>query len=304
MGLFSRAPAAHVAVTPDVVRRRQSVTATVTTDKPIDKVAAATLEWGYTNFYRYRWAGRADSLATEMNDAWWLMGEVGTDAGSEKGTEDWVCVTKEELSIIGGVGGEFTGLTSSFTIPSWAPGSSDELARWSARLTVERGGRDVDARGDFAVLIGRDDAEVVDEPQRRTGGSGKTDIDIVLPTLVFRAGETISGNLVLTPNIDMSDCELSIHWWHGCISHPLTRTPAAGGGSTRSDTFKLGKGIPLRDGAPVTVPFTIPLPADAPPTGEAVHSSLVWFLEATLMYAKWTQGIEKVSRQIVVVNAP
>jgi hypothetical protein len=54
----------------------------------------------------------------------------------------------------------------------------------------------------------------------------------------------------------------------------------------------------------VTVPFAVPLPADAPPSGEAVHSSLVWFLEATLMYSKWTQGIEKVCRQIVVVNAP
>jgi len=30
----------------------------------------------------------------------------------------------------------------------------------------------------------------------------------------------------------------------------------------------------------------------------------VWFLEATLMYSKWAQGIEKVRRQIVVVNAP
>ena len=66
MGLFSRASGAHVAVTPDIARRRQSVTATITTDKPIDKVSAATLEWGYTNFYRYRWAGRADSLATGL----------------------------------------------------------------------------------------------------------------------------------------------------------------------------------------------------------------------------------------------
>jgi hypothetical protein len=301
VGLFSRSPAAHVAVTPTVLRRRQSVTATVTTDKPIDKVSAATLEWGYTNFYRYRWAGRADPLATEMNDAWWLLGEVGTDAGSEKDTEDWVCVTMEELPV---VGGEFAGVTSSFRIPSWAPGSSDALARWSARLTVERGGRDVDARGDFVVLIGRDDADVVHEPQRRIGGSGQTNIDIVLPSLVFRAGETITGNLVLTPNVDMSDCELSVHWWHRCLSHPLTRSPAAGGDSMRSDTFKLGKGIPLRNGTPVTVPFAIPLPDDAPPSGEAVHSSLVWSLEATLMYAKWTQGIEKVCRQIVVVNAP
>jgi hypothetical protein len=48
----------------------------------------------------------------------------------------------------------------------------------------------------------------------------------------------------------------------------------------------------------------VPLPADAPPTGEAVHSSLVWYLEATLMYSKWTQGIEQVRRQIAVVSAP
>jgi hypothetical protein len=30
------------------------VQATVTTDRPIDKVSSATLEWGYTNFYNYR----------------------------------------------------------------------------------------------------------------------------------------------------------------------------------------------------------------------------------------------------------
>ena len=53
---------------------------------------------------------------------------------------------------------------------------------------------------------------------------------------------------------------------------------------------------------PLTVLFAVPLPEDA--RAEAVHSSLVWFLEATLMYSKWTQGIEKVRRQIVVVNAP
>ena len=43
---------------------------------------------------------------------------------------------------------------------------------------------------------------------------------IVLPSLVFAAGETINGSITLTPNVDMSDGELSIHWWHRCISHP------------------------------------------------------------------------------------
>jgi hypothetical protein len=120
---------------------------------------------------------------------------------------------------------------------------------------------------------------------------------------VFRAGEIINGSIVLTPNVDMSDGELGIYWGRKLISHPLKRTPAVGGGSKSGPTINLGKGISLRKGAPVTVPFAVPLPEDAPPTGEAVHSSLVWFLEATLMYSKWTQGIEKVRRQIVVVNA-
>jgi hypothetical protein len=175
VGLFKRSTGTHVAVTPEVVRPRQAVQATVTTDKPIDKVSSATLEWGYTNFYRYRWAGRADAAATALNDSWLMMDQVGTDAGSEKDTEDWVGVTKVELPI----GNEFTGGSSSFTVPSWAPGSSDVLARWSARLTIERGGRDVDTRGDFTVVIGRDDLQVTDEPQQRTAGDGETDIEIV-----------------------------------------------------------------------------------------------------------------------------
>ena len=300
MGLFKRSSGAQVSVTPEVVRPRQPVQATVSTDKPIDKVSGATLEWGYTNFYRYRWAGRANAAATEALDSWWMMTEVGTDAGSEKDTEDWVGVTKVELPV---TGGEFTGASSSFTVPSWAPGSSDVLARWSARLTVQRGGRDVESRGDFAVVIGSDDLEVTDEPPQRTAGDGETEIEIVLPSLVFRAGGTINGSITLTPKTDMSDGELAIYWGRKRISHPLERTPAIAGGTRSGPTVKLGKGIALRAGTPVTVPFAVPLPEDAPPTGEAVHSSLVWFLESTLSYSKWTQGIETVRRRIAVVNA-
>lgn len=102
MGLFKRSNGAQVSVTPAVVSPRQTVQATVTTDKPVDKVSSATLEWGYTNFYRYRWAGRADAAATAANDSWLMMGEVGTDAGSEKDTEDWVGVTKVELPVSAG----------------------------------------------------------------------------------------------------------------------------------------------------------------------------------------------------------
>jgi hypothetical protein len=300
VGLFKRSSDIQVAVTPEVVSPRKTVQATVRTDKPIDKVSSATLEWGYTNFYRYRWAGRHDSMLGP-SDSWLLMDQVGTDAGSEKDTEDWVGVTKVDLPV---AGGEFTGGSSSFTVPSWAPGSSDMLARWSARLTVDRGGRDIDTHGVFTVVIGRNDIEVTDEPQQRINGDGDTEVDIVLPSILFHAGETINGSITLTPRKDMSDGELSIYWAHRSISHPLERTPAISGGTKSGPTVKLGKGIALQNGAPVTVAFAVPLPEDAPPTAEAVHSSLKWFLEATLSYSKWTQGIEKVRRQIVVVNGP
>jgi hypothetical protein len=300
VGLFKRSSGANISVSPEVVRPRQTVQAAVTTDKAIDKVSAASLEWGYTNFYRYRWAGRHDSMLGP-SDSIVMMGEVGTDAGSEKDTEDWVSVTKVELPV---TAGEFTGGSSSFTVPSWAPGSSDVIARWSGRVTIERGGRDVVTRGDFTVVVGRDDVQVTDEPPQRTAGDGDTGIDIALPSLVFRAGETINGQVVLTPHADMSDGELSIYWGHRRVSHPLVRTPAIAGGTKSGPTIKLGKGIALKSGAPVTVPFEVPLPHDAPPTAEAVHSSLAWFLEATLSYSKWTQGIEQVRRQIMVFNAP
>jgi hypothetical protein len=182
VGLFKRPGGAKVTVTPEVVSPRQLVQATVTTDKPMEKVSSATLEWGYTNFYRYRWAGRADAAATEANASWLMMDQVGTDTGSEKDTEDWVGVTKVALPV---TAGEFTGGSSSFTVPSWAPGSSEVIARWSARVTVERGGRDVETRGDFTVVVGRDNVQVTDEPPQRTAGDGKTDIDIMLPSLSF-----------------------------------------------------------------------------------------------------------------------
>jgi hypothetical protein len=301
VGLFKRSTGAQVTVAPDVVSPRQIVSATVSTDRPVGKVSSATLEWGYTNFYRYHWAGRADSAAAAMNDTVWTMDQVGNHYGGERDTDDWVTVTKVDLPI---AAGEFTGGSSTFKVPSWAPGSSPDLARWSCRLTIARGGGDVDAHGDFTVVIGSADSQVTDEPLQRTGGDGDTDMDIVVPSLLFRAGETINGQILLTPHADMSDGELGICWGYRCLSHPLVRTPALGGTSKSGQTIKLGKGIPLRNGTPVTVPFAVPLPGDAPPTATAVHSSLEWFLEATLMYSKWTQGIEKMRRQIVVVNAP
>lgn len=102
-------------------------------------------------------------------------------------------------------------------------------------------GRDIDSRGDFTVVIGTNDLQVTDEPQARTGGDGETDIDIVLPSLVLRAGETINSSIALAPRADMSDGELKIYWGHRRISHPLEHTPAIAGGTRSGPSVKLGR---------------------------------------------------------------
>ena len=125
MGLFNRSGGVRVTVTPDGVRPRQTVTATVTVDKPIDKVGSARLEWGYDNFYRYHWAGRADSAARAGNDSLLMAGQGGANHGSERDTDGGVGVTRGGIPI---AASEFTGASNPLTIPVGAPGSSPHLA--------------------------------------------------------------------------------------------------------------------------------------------------------------------------------
>jgi hypothetical protein len=301
VGIFGHSDAARVTLTPDVVGPRRSVTATVTTDEPIDEVATATLEWGYDNFYRYHWAGRVDAAAAPGNDSIPTAGQVGTSLGGERDTEDWVCVTRVDLPV---ATSEFTGASATFTVPSWAPGSSPAIARWSCRLRIERGGRDVDERGDFTVVIGTADVDAVEEPLERFFGAGETEIDIVLGSPVYRAGDNVEGDIVLAPQLDLPNGDVAVYWQRQRESHPLVRHPAQGGPVDGRMTH-LAKNVELRAGVPVTLPFALPLPADAAPTASAVHSSLSWFVAARMFYAgSNAHQVERVRRPITVVNAP
>nr|MDP9166266.1 hypothetical protein [Actinomycetota bacterium] len=135
-------------------------------------------------------------------------------------------------------------------------------------------------------------------------GAAETVVGITLSAPVWRAGATITGQVSLTPTVDLPDGDLAVSWQRDRASHPLTRAPGPG---TQLDgrVVSLGKRIPLRAGSPVMLPFEILLPADASPTAAAVHSSIDWFVQARLMYAGFTgHSLERVRRPIVVVNAP
>lgn len=287
MGLFSPGADVSVTVSPAVVTPRQTVTATVTASRPIDKVTAASLEWGYTNFYRYRWAGRADSAAAPDGD---------------RDTDDWICATRLELPV---ATGEFDGTTSNFRVPSWAPASSREIARWSCRLVVTRAGRDFDTHAEFTVHTGREqfaDEAAVQERVSVLAGAAETAIDITLPTPVFGAGEVIRGHLTLTPTTDLPDGELAVCWQKQRESHPLQRAPTSGS-AIDGPIITVGKGIPLRAGHVVQLPFEVPLPVDAPPTATAVNSSMTWFVQARMFYAGFSGHLtERVLKPIFVVS--
>jgi len=299
VGLFSRRPAVAVDVSPAVVAPRQTVTAVVSPDRPIDKVTSATLEWGYTNFYRYHWAGRADSAMAAAGEALWMSGDVGTNAGGDRDADEWVSVTKVDLPCADGV---FTGGSAVFRVPSWAPGSSPEIARWSCRVIIERGGRDIDTHGAFAVRVGRGDVAADIGGVKVIMGAAETVIAVDLESPVCAAGEAIRGIVRLTPTRDLPDGDLAVCWRKSRESHPLSRNPASGGGLD-GPIIGLGKHIPLRTGAQVALPFDIALPVDAPPTASAVHSSMKWFVQARLFYSGLTAPMtERVLCPIVVVN--
>lgn len=286
MGLFDRSGDVSVAVTPPVVTPRQTVEVAITTDKPIRKVRSARLDWGYTNFYQYHWAGG---------------GQAGTSPGGDRDTDDWVSVIVEDLPV---AASEFTGASSSFRIPSWAPASSPAIARWECRLTVDREGPDVETRGEFTVRIGTADVESYLEPLEHVSGAAETVVDVSLAKPVWRAGETVTGHVTLTPTVDLPDGDLAVSWQRERESHPLTRTPGPGG-QLDGRIVQLDKRIQLRAGTPVEFAFDVELPDDAPPTAAAVHSSINWSIQARLMYKGFNGHVmERVRRPITVVNAP
>lgn len=306
MRFFAWSAPLDVEVSPAVAYPGQTVTAVVSSSRPIDSAGPATLEWGYTNFYRYHWAGRSDSALAQAGQQAWLTADVGINAGGERDTDEWVAISGAALDVPAAAR---LNTAARFRVPAWAPPSSPELVRWSCRVVVERRGRDYDAHGEFAVQVRRTD--VVDAiPSDAAGrtetlsGDGETGLDIVLDDHVIAAGETIRGTLTVTPHADLPAGDVAVCWRRYRDSHPLVRRPSRGG-ALDGPVLPVASSVPLRSGQPVALPFALPLPADAAPSARAVHSSLRWFVHARLFYVGFAAHLtERVLHPIVVVNRP
>jgi len=301
--LFGRGERPAVRVEPSELRPTGELVAHVTLPEALDKVASAKVELGYDNTYNYRWAGKADAALTQGADSLANIGEVGTDYGSERETSDWVAVTATDLQVDGATLDAGTHELA-FRVPSWAPGSSDErLVRWAVRLAVDRKGRDIETDASFTVLAPPPDPLPAPGPLERVMGSS-TDIDIRLDRTAWRAGETITGTVIITaPDEPMPEADVAVVLQLDRLSHPLQRTPGQGQTYDR-ERVQLDRRVVLAPGAATDLPFAITLPADAPPSAEAVHGSLVWYLGVRILYKGFSAHLpERVRRGFVVYNA-
>jgi hypothetical protein len=272
----------------------------VSTPKPIRDVTSARIELGYKNFFRYRWAGHADAEATAATNAMWLTEDVGTTYGTDRNTTEWVSIFTAELPT---PTSEFTDGSATFRIPSWAPPSSPWIAGWSCRLIVQRRGADVHESADFTVVTGIDDAPADIGALEQVSGSAASRLDIELPRAVFRAGETIEGDVVVTPSRDLPSGDVRVRWQWQRDSHPRARTPGFDE-VANGRNLQLHKHVTLLEGIPVRLPFRTALPVDAAPTASAVNSSMRWFVNATMFYAGFSSpGTESVRLPIAVVSA-
>ncbi|MEV0355506.1 hypothetical protein AB0H71_05510 [Nocardia sp. NPDC050697] len=302
MGLFSRRKDASVALAPDgPYRPTDTITATVTVDKALDRVASASVQLGYRNGFRYRWAGRTNAALNHDNDSLLLAGQVGTDYGSEKDTEEWVPVLAEPLPLVEGslAAGQHR---VRLRLPSWSPGSSKEVVRWEIRLVVERSGRDLETAVPLTVLIGPPDP-LPDLPlnQKSRALASTLDFEIVTEQGAYRAGAEVRGVVAVTAP-ETPKRTASVAGWFQRVqeSHPVAKTPGSPTEAFVRPMVTFAKDVQFIGRQRQEFPFALTLPKDIDPTTEAVHSSIDWFVQIKVEFSGATGAIERAERGIVV----
>lgn len=296
MGMFGSSASITVTLTPTEGRTGTEIRADVAVDGTIDKVRSATLDWGYVNFYRYRWVGSTDASNTHGVGGTMLGGgDYSSQAGTDKKTQDWVSVQRFDLPL---VHGEFRGGSSVFRVPSWAPGSSDAMARWECRVDVDRPRRDIHGAGEFVVRVPARERDLT-VTEHLLGDAAE--IDIVPDRPGWRAGENITGRLSITTRSALPPADVLVYLTRERVSHPLTKVPAAHG-EQDFDRTQLSKTLVLPVGSS-DVPFSIPTEKDHAPSGESVHCTLNWYIQARIMYRGFTTGVDRVRRGISIHNA-
>ena len=229
--------------------RARPCQATVTTDKPIDKVTVRPPGLGLHELLPAT-TGPAASTPRQPRATTriWTADQVGTNYGGDRDTDDWVSVIVEDVP-------DRHRRVHRRVVDVPHPVLGTRVVAGDRPLGVPAHRRPRRSRRRHPRRVHR-----AHRHRRRRGlssnrssmvsGAAETVIDIALSTPVWRAGETITGHVTLTPTIDLPDGDLAVSWQRERESHPLTRTPGPGG-QLDGRIVQLGKRIPLRAGVPV-----------------------------------------------------
>ena len=290
-----RRPGVTVSVAPDrPLLPTESLTVTVTLDEPLDDVTDARIEIGYVNTYTYEWA---------RNTTTDLIGP--TSAGGRSDAKEWVAAGDAPIVFAGGTLAAGTH-TATVRLPSWSPGTSDPAVAWQARLAVERKGRSPETQASFTVVVPAPDP-LPTGTRLVQGESAIADsirFDVVTEALAYRAGDVVRGTISVTPTEPVTrTATADVRFYRTQVSHPLEKPPSPDIEWFSRPHVTVAKDLALAQGVTTEIPFELTLPADASPTVEAVHSSIQWWLLATVTFSGMTGAIERARREIVVYNA-
>ncbi|CAM3972955.1 hypothetical protein [Smaragdicoccus niigatensis] len=303
MGLFRRKSAASLRLSPEgPYRATETITVSVNLDEALDGVTAAKVELGYVNVFRYRWAGRADAAFSQGADSLLMMGEVGTNYGTEKDGEAWVHVLEEPLLVADGLLGAGSHQVA-VRLPSWAPGSSAKVVQWQVRLHVERGKKTATSQAPFQVLIAAPEPKPTDLPliQGERALANTLHFEIETDRACYKPGEEVRGVVAVTSREPVSRKALVAGWFQRLqASHPVEKTPGSATEEYTRPMVTFAKDVQLRQHQRAEFPFALTLPLDVDPTTEAVNSSIDWFVQIKVEFAGATGGIERAQRGIVV----
>jgi hypothetical protein len=296
-------PVAEVALAAATLQPTETARVTVTIGEELDRVVSARVALGYVNTYAYRWAGRRDAALRGTGDTLATLGMEGTDHGSERVTEDWVDAGDQALPVASGVLEEGV-QTVSLLVPSWAPGTTEDLVRWAVRLEVDRGGRrDVREETALRVLAPRPDPVPELAFDRIAGRSSEIDVRTEHPC--YRPGETVRGVVAMTAAEPLPQADVAVRLSRGRTSHPLERTPADEVAFDMRPVVTLDDELSLTPGVTTELPFALDLPPTAGPSASAVHGTLTWYVLARVNYRGFNAHMpERVRRAFVVYDAP
>jgi hypothetical protein len=266
---------------------------------PVDNVRTARVEVGYRNSFSYKWTGETkvkESSTLVVADQ--LIAGHST-AGDSRKTSEWVPVAGEDLPV-GPDGvlapGEHR---TELSIPADAPAGSDFIAKWAARVVLERsrGGED-EVQAPFQVLSSPPTI-AADELEFEHDKGESSDVDIRLASAGAPVGGKIAGTVVVTPRGEVPPATITVFLYRDQDSHPTEKVPAGRTLSWKTRAV-IAKKEALSAGQARELPFELSVPDDAEPTAKALHSSVRWRVETSIDYG-WTGPPNERARRAVII---